>query len=555
MRQVRQRLNFSAGDENSSCIETEEELGFLPCEEFLSSECTEFVERNLNEDLVSSKKSHTPKRADLRDAETQRNSSTISHRNTSWHCISSIKHFRKSYKSKGDHSVQKRENIYSSVTPKSETKTRRININPFTPDSLVFQSVSAKRTRSREHQEDSYEDLGETAFEEELIPPLKRKSVTVNPTSRYTSEFYELEKISSGEFGAVFKCVKRLDGCIYAIKCFKRLEAGSVDEQDALREVYAHAVLGQHPHVVRYYSAWSEDEHMLIQNEYCDEGTLEHLIQKNQRTLSFLSEARLKDLLLQVAHGLKYIHSVSLAHMNIKPGNILISRRAAANNGDVDGSDADVVYKIGDFSHVTHVRNPRVKKGDRRFLANEIVHEVIYPLYRNLLYLITVYKLNELIKPVFQDYRNLPKADVFALALTVLTACEAKALPRNGEMWHAIRRGKLPYVARALSEEFQQLLKLMIHPDPVHRPSSSALSKHAVLQPASKCADTLREQLHAQKFRNAQLLKELNEIQSLTSSELSASNRTMTCSSANKYNRSSRLVERQINRSLSLSMF
>lgn len=187
MRQIRQRLNFSAGDENSSCIGSEEELGFLPCEEFLSSECTKFVERNLNEDLVSSKKSHTPKRADLRDAETQRNSSTISHRNTSWHCLSSIKHFRKSYKvlnrlhshstiintllmffwggkipkyilfvfqSKGDHSVQKRENIYSSVTPKSETKTRRININPFTPDSLVFQSVSAKRTRSREHQEE-----------------------------------------------------------------------------------------------------------------------------------------------------------------------------------------------------------------------------------------------------------------------------------------------------------------------------------------------------------------------------------------------------------------
>ncbi|XP_034164425.2 wee1-like protein kinase [Pangasianodon hypophthalmus] len=515
MRQVRQRLNFNAGEEDSTCRGIEEELRFLPhhttCKEFLrnSPECKEY-ERNLNEDFLSSIKSPALLTADLRDPETLRSSSDISHRHTSppRQCLTSIRRIRKSYNSKRDHSLQKRERLHSSVTPKSEIKRQGININPFTPDSLLIQTVSAKRNHNRIHQKDSCED-----FEEEFIPPLKRKSVVVtSPTSRYTSEFYELEKIGSGEFGAVFKCVKRLDGCIYAIKRIKRPLAGSVDEQNALHEVFAHAVLGQHPHVVRYYSAWSEDEHMLIQNEYCDGGTLEQLITENQRTLKLLSEAQLKDLLLQVSRGLKYIHSASLAHMDIKPSNIFISRRAAIRNADVDGSDADVVYKIGDLSHVTHVSSPRVQEGDSRFLASEVLQE---------------------------DYRNLPKADVFALALTVLTACGAKALPRNGETWLAIRGGKLPTVAQVLSEEFQQLLKLMIHPDPVHRPSSSALSKHAILQPASKLsADSLREQLHAQKFRNALLLKELNEIQSSTAAaEPSVSYRT------------------KINRSLSLTTF
>lgn len=97
------------------------------------------------------------------------------------------------------------------------------------------------------------------------------------------------------------------------------MKCGSPNRQKALWEVYAHAVLGQHHHVVRYYSAWSEDGHMLIQNEYCDGGTLEHLIVENRRTLKFFSEAQLKDLLLQVSRGLKYIHAASLAHMDIKP--------------------------------------------------------------------------------------------------------------------------------------------------------------------------------------------------------------------------------------------
>ncbi|XP_064192974.1 wee1-like protein kinase 1-A [Anguilla rostrata] len=433
-------------------------------------------------------------------------------------------------------------NADSSGKPTTDCKwnqTPRININPFTPDSLVVQSATLQRnTRKRSHWNDSCgEDMeaSDAEFEDEIIPPKRITIMESNMTSRYATEFHELEKIGSGEFGSVFKCVKRLDGCIYAIKRSKKPLAGSIDEQNALREVYAHAVLGQHPHVVRYYSAWAEDDHMLIQNEYCNGGTLSDTISENYRTLRFLSEMELKDLLLQVSRGLKYIHSTSLVHMDIKPSNIFISRKTVSfvDEGDEDdGLTGSVVYKIGDLGHVTRVSNPQVEEGDSRFLANEVLQE---------------------------DYKNLTKADIFSLALTVISASGAEPMPTNGDKWHEIRQGKLPRIPQVLSQEFLNLLKLMIHPDPERRPSASALIRHPVLLTAARMsADQLRVELNAEKFKNALLQKELKKAQmakAAAEEKVLGTDRVLTRSTVQSSNRTSRLIGKKMNRSVSLTIY
>uniref|UniRef100_A0A7N9AQ59 Wee1-like protein kinase n=1 Tax=Mastacembelus armatus TaxID=205130 RepID=A0A7N9AQ59_9TELE len=395
----------------------------------------------------------------------------------------------------------------TSPIPYASWRKLRLCDSPSTPKSLLCKSSQPCSSTKISHHQKSLRFISVAA---KLI---HAPSVNVNPftpdtahrnseqravqtfmLSRYESEFLELECIGVGEFGAVYKCVKRLDGCLYAIKRSRRPLAGSANEQLALKEVYAHAVLGHHPHVVRYYSAWAEDDHMIIQNEYCDGGSLSDAIVKKDVQGELFAEAELKDLLLQVSMGLKYIHSSGLVHMDIKPSNIFICQRVSTSvsgNGESEEEDdestsAGVIYKIGDLGHVTSINSPQVEEGDSRFLASEVLHE---------------------------DYSHLPKADIFALGLTVLLAAGAAPLPQNGDEWHSLREGQLPKLPQELSAPFRGLLQLLLDPDPTKRPSARELCKHTVLREerSGRLAAQLRRELNVEKFRSAMLERELQE--------------------------------------------
>ena len=323
-------------------------------------------------------------------------------------------------------------------------------------------------------------------------PRNKRLALRQCLVSRYHEEFHEVCKLGNGEFGDVFKCINRLDGCTYAIKRSKKPIAGSALEVAAWKEVCAHAVLVKHSHIVQYYSAWAEADRMLIQNEYCNGGSLAEFIETlkmsysspQDPSVSFMNEYDLKLLLLHIAKGLAYMHSLHLVHLDIKPGNIFICRtpkrhhithqnpdgistdsssthglipneESGIESEDFDDDDDDIcaltmsnrtkhsaeksrsslfldtiTYKIGDLGHVTSTLDPHVEEGDCRYLPNEILQE---------------------------QYDNLQKADVFALALTIFVCGKLEELPKNGDEWHWIRQGNLKDLPQC-TDRFKKLL-------------------------------------------------------------------------------------------------
>ena len=61
----------------------------------------------------------------------------------------------------------------------------------------------------------------------EILQAPKRLALQDTNISRYQKEFVEVNLIGLGEFGFVYKCLNRLDGCIYAIKKSIKPVAGS----------------------------------------------------------------------------------------------------------------------------------------------------------------------------------------------------------------------------------------------------------------------------------------------------------------------------------------
>lgn len=376
--------------------------------------------------------------------------------------------------------------------------------------------------------------------------------------SRFVDEFLELEQIGRGTFGTVFKCQHKLDGLVYAVKVSSSPIRGSAKEKRALNEVYAHAVLGKHRRVVHYYSSWVQEERLYIQNEFCAGGSLAAFLQDEACRSSeghhvLLPESLVRRIALHVAQGLKYIHSQDLAHMDIKPENIFLTRPmdrqsllvqdvdedkesgavAAAGSDDSatllpdlennydgeeggervahsedpddgydedddDDEDEDDNAAAGDYCSSSRTANFKI--GDLGLVthasrAKQVLEGDCRYLAREL--------LNEDIE------KDLTKADVYALGMTLVEVMSGgHPLPKQDEEWRRLRDDpdRALMLDDRYSDELRGLVRAMVAVEPHDRPSAAAV----VQRLADKSKAQLRRELDSSMARIQQLNRQLN---------------------------------------------
>ena len=123
---------------------------------------------------------------------------------------------------------------------------------------------------------------------------LRHDSSHLKTTSRYANDFVEFGRLGKGGFGEVVRARNKLDGTMYAIK--KITQTSTAALSGVLSEVMLLSRLN-HPFIVRYYTAWIEEEGMLRQEDVLSEisepsnSLLSHIPTSNTQGLDFISSS------------------------------------------------------------------------------------------------------------------------------------------------------------------------------------------------------------------------------------------------------------------------
>ncbi|CAI2361439.1 unnamed protein product [Moneuplotes crassus] len=253
--------------------------------------------------------------------------------------------------------------------------------------------------------------------------------------NRFHNDFEEISIIGKGHFGSVIKARNKCDGIEYAIKITeKQNPKNRMRLGEALQEAYALAALSvssENPYIVRYNTAWHENEQLYIQMELCEKS----LFDRFEEVGTNLSEKEIKEILKDICFGLKELHSKGIVHLDVKLENILLG-----NCGK---------YKLGDLgmSRVIDKIKADVPEGDSRYLAHELLN-------------------NDPNAPL----PDLKKCDVFALGILSYELMQGVRCQKNGTEWQNLREDNIHFSKEDnYSSEIKEMVTTMLSSDPKKR--------------------------------------------------------------------------------------
>ena len=188
------------------------------------------------------------------------------------------------------------------------------NISHSQNSKKVFKRKNKKSTTLRENSK-----VIKQLFDIQLSIPVSQNLLIMEQKGNPSDKYVKGEKIGSGSFGTVYEAKNLIFNNTVAMKVITKSDGMDSEyiknELDILKKL-------SHPNIVRIYEFYeSENDYYLI-NEFCNGGELYNYINKTK-----LNEQQLSIIFYQVFSGLCYLHENDVLHRDMKPENILISKK------------------------------------------------------------------------------------------------------------------------------------------------------------------------------------------------------------------------------------
>ena len=237
-----------------------------------------------------------------------------------------------------------------------------------------------------------------------------------------------------------------------------------------------------------------------------DDGSAEVPEKLGERNAAPFGEGEIKKVLRHVASALALAHARNVAHLDVKPDNILVKNGLYKLADWGRAAPVDGIGFLGDASVPSagkQITSVSVEEGDSRYLAPELLRGDWSP-----------YDLREAQRNVTSPYTSaqnvvpesplttghadsfdddektswfvgLDRADVFSLGATAYELVSGAPLQSSGHVYQALRNGDVNGTAGvfetgnsdalSFSVEFKNLILAMVSADPGKRPSSVAV--------------------------------------------------------------------------------